>query len=132
MKKFATLILTLLYMSSSTGATFHMHYCMGKLVAVNLWHKNGKKCDKCGAGENSTCRKNCCKDEHKTVKLEKDQKITENAVHFPALAAVASPVPFIEVPQPHTVSLAEKFPISHAPPRSGKVTPQILYCTFLI
>lgn len=132
MKKCFTLIVTLLYLSSSTGATFHMHYCKGKLVEVNLWHKDGKGCSKCGAGENSACGKKCCEDEHKTVKLEKDQKVAENTVHFLTLPLVANPVSFIELSQPQAVIMAEEYPISHAPPQSSNVAPYIFNCTFRI
>jgi len=60
-----------------------MHYCMGKLAEVQLWHNdNTKKCSKCGNEQGKTCSRDCCKDEHKTVKLEKDQEITENATPF--------------------------------------------------
>lgn len=132
MKKVLTLILAILYMSSSTGATFHMHYCVGKLVEVKLWHKDVNKCSKCGNKENKKCGKNCCKDEHKTVKLEKDQKTGENAPRFMQFAALAMPVSYVELPQVYTVSLLEEFPVSKAPPRSSKVHTHILNCTFRI
>lgn len=119
-------------MGSSTGATFHMHYCMGKLVEVKLWHEEAKKCKKCGASQNKVCRKKCCKDEHKTVKLEKDQKVTENAIHFMQLASFATPVSYIDLPQVYAMSPVEEFPISNAPPRSSKVHTHLLNCTFRI
>lgn len=132
MKKVFTLLLAILYMGSSTGATFHMHYCKGKLVEVELWHVATKKCSQCEVKPCKSCVKKCCKDEHKTVKLEKDQKATENAIYFMQLAAVTTPFSFIELPSVPTISLVEEYPISNAPPRSSKVHTHILNCTFRI
>lgn len=132
MKRLLTLILAILYMGSSTGATFHMHYCMGKLVEVNLWHEDDKKCGNCGTEQSSVCSKKCCKDEHKTVKLENDQKATENDINLLQVAAIAAPFPFNDLPGVYTVSLVEKFPTSNAPPRSSKIHTHILNCTFRI
>jgi len=132
MKKALALILALLYVSSSTGATFHMHYCMGKLVEVMLWHGEAKKCSKCVAKPCQACAKKCCRDEHKTVKLEKDQKAVEYAFHFIQVAAVAAPLSFFELPQVYAASLMVEYPTGNAPPRSSKVPPHILHCTLLI
>ncbi|MHA4845176.1 HYC_CC_PP family protein [Flavitalea antarctica] len=77
MKKFLVFILAVLYIGSSTGATIHIHYCMGKLVNMSL-NSESKKCPKCPSKEkSSSCSKECCKDLHKTLKLEKDQKLAE-------------------------------------------------------
>lgn len=132
MKRAITLILAFLYVASSTGATFHMHYCMGKLVEVKLWHAEAKKCSKCGADQSKAYAKKCCKDEHKTVKLEKDQKAAENVFSFMQMAALATPVSFFELPQVHALSIVEEYPFSNAPPRSSKVPPHIFNCIFLI
>lgn len=132
MKKVLALILAFLYVGSSTGATFHMHYCMGKLVEVALWHAEAKKCSKCITKPCPACEKKCCKDAHKTVKLEKDQKAAEYAFPFIQAAALATPVSFFELPPVYTVSLVAEYPTSNAPPRSSKVAPHILNCTFLI
>jgi hypothetical protein len=131
MKKALTFILAILYMSSSTGATFHMHYCMGKLMEVQLWHQE-TACSKCSARQHDTCAKKCCKDEHKTVKLEKDQQATEHIFYFMQLPAVTTPFSFAALPQSHMASLATAYPISHAPPRSSKVPSHILNCIFRI
>ncbi len=134
MKKLLTLIIAVLYVGTSTGATFQMHYCMGKLVGVALWEDAAGKCDKCKAGHHkkATCQKQCCKDAHKTVKLEKDQKVAENALNIAQHMAVAVPVPGIELPRVQVVTVAEELPLSNAPPRSGKVHTYLLNCTFLI
>ncbi len=116
MKKFLTLILAMLYMGTSTGATFHMHYCMEKLVDVSLWHdEETHVCD-------SSCCKNCCKDVHHTVKLEKDQQLTVKtvlamqavsmAVAFPAMSLpvyeISAPAP-LPTPLPPLVQVPRTF-----------------------
>ncbi|NSL90898.1 HYC_CC_PP family protein [Chitinophaga solisilvae] len=132
MKKFIALILAVLYMGSSTGATFHMHYCNGVLMDVQLWHSSGTQCSKCGTTHSKSCAKKCCRDEHKTVKLEKDQKAAENTLHFMQLAVAAVPLPWLELPQADVVRLTAVRPLINAPPRSSKVLTHILHCTFRI
>ncbi|SFW83105.1 HYC_CC_PP family protein [Chitinophaga sancti] len=132
MKKIVSLILAFLYVFSSTGATLHMHYCMGKLVDVKLWHVENKKCSKCVAVASKVCSKKCCKDAHKIVKLEKDQKAAENAFQFIQLDTVISPISLFKFPWRCAYSLAVEYPISNAPPRSSKVPPHILNSIFRI
>jgi hypothetical protein len=142
MKKLLVCILAVLYIGSSTGATVHMHYCMGKLVEMGLWHgKKAKACSKCTAKESNkcaakengkSCKKKCCKDVHKLVKLDKDHKTAESAIQLLALTAVATPVYFYELPQIQIASLTQQYPLTNAPPRSCKVQSYILHCTFRI
>ncbi|MEC5146339.1 hypothetical protein [Chitinophaga sp. 212800010-3] len=139
MQKILALILALLYISSSTGATVHMHYCMGRLVDVNWGHDKGKPaCGKCGTTHDQKkncgkpCKKQCCKDEHKTIKLTKDQKIAENTKHVMQLAAMTLPVAYMELPRVPVKVLAEAFPASNAPPPGSKVHTYILNCIFRI
>lgn len=134
MKKLLVCILAILYIGSSTGATVHMHYCMGKLVEMGLWHgKKAKACSKCTAKEDGkSCKKKCCKDVHKLVKLDKDHKTAESAIQLLALTAVATPVHFYELPQIQIASLTQQYPLTNAPPRSSKVQPYILLCSFRI
>ena len=119
-------------MGTSTGATFHMHYCMGKLIEVGLWHSEEIKCSKCESKPTTACAMKCCKDKHKTVKLEKDQKATENAVHAMQLGVMATPVSFVDIPQANFMSLVAAYPVINAPPRSSKVPTHILNCTYRI
>jgi hypothetical protein len=48
MKKLIVAILSLLYICTSTGATVHMHYCMGKLADWDFGHNTSKTCSGCG------------------------------------------------------------------------------------
>lgn len=125
MKKFLAFILLTLYMSSTTGATFRMHYCMGRLVTVQLTAGEKERCGQCGAVN----KQNCCKSEHKTVKLEKDQQAVAYAAYPLPLAL---PVAFPPLMEPDAVRIQGGMPLSHAPPPVFKVHPNILHCSFRI
>ncbi|MFT3824241.1 MAG: hypothetical protein QM731_09985 [Chitinophagaceae bacterium] len=134
MKKLIVAILALLYISTSAGATVHLHYCMGKLVNWSLWHdKDGDNCGKCGMSKSNKLNKGCCKDEHKLVKLEKDQRVRENIQPFaPLMVAVLPPV-FSPVQNTTLInSTAVSYPVSHAPPGYNGQQTYLLLCTFRI
>ena len=131
MKKIVVAILAILYMSTATGATIHIHYCMGKLVNWSLWHSKEDKCSKCGMKKTDGKDSGCCKDEHKQIKLENDQKISKIAVQFLQLAAFDIQVSFIEIPSHRFASAIEENPVSRAPLRSSDAV-YIRNCSFLI
>ncbi len=126
MKKFLVLVLLTLYMGSATGATLRMHYCKGRLIEVQLTSGADGHCAQCGAA----APMDCCKSEHKTFKLDKDQQTAGNAPWVLPAAVVAIP-PSIMAPSPSPLQGTAPRPISHAPP-PGKVHPYLLYCIFRI
>lgn len=132
MKKFAAVILALLYLSSSTGAMVHMHYCMGKLADWGLGQNKSQTCGSCGMKTSEAKDKGCCKDEHKFVKNNADQKTAEAGIQLIQLIAVDLPPSFFEVTTQDIATVTEKYPISHAPPRNGGVAVYIRNCVFLI
>lgn len=132
MKKVLAVILALVYMSTTTGANIHMHYCMGKLADWGLGHNKSKTCGECGMEKSEEKDNGCCKDEHKFVKNDGDQKIAEAGFQMMQLASAALPVTFFEIPVNNISSVTEENPISHAPPRSSGVAVYILNRTFLI
>ncbi len=132
MKKILAAILAIIYLGTSTGATVHMHYCMGKLADWGLGHNKSKTCGECGMEKSEEKDNGCCKDEHKFVKNDGDQKIAEAGFQMMQLASVALPVSFVEIPDNNFSSVTEENPISHAPPRSTGVAVYILNRTFLI
>ncbi|WP_119080021.1 HYC_CC_PP family protein [Chitinophaga alhagiae] len=127
MKKFLALVLLTLYMGSSTGATFRLHYCKGRLVAVQLAADKTDQCGQCGAIN----QQDCCKSEHKTVKLEKDQQPTAYA-GYAMPVAMALPVTFPPLMEPDTARILAGAPPAHAPPPAPKVHPNVLHCSFRI
>lgn len=132
MKKLVVAILSFLYISTSSGATLQMHYCMDKLVDWSIGHSDEKNtCKNCGMEKDGKGKNSCCKDEQKQLKIDKDQKAT--AV-FQLTLSLATPLPalypvynFVRI-----TSVTEKFPLSNAPPRSPQPSVYIRNCTFRI
>ncbi len=132
MKKLITAILAVLYLGTSTGATVHMHYCMGKLADWGLGHNKSKTCGNCGMEKSEEKDNGCCKDEHKFVKNDTDQKTAEAGIQIAHLLGAALPVVFFEISSNDFPSVTEENPISHAPPRCCGVAVYVRNCTFLI
>lgn len=130
MKRLLVTILAILYLGTSTGATLHLHYCMGKLVDMKLWQSGKERCGNCGMKKSKFCTKKCCKDEFKVIKLDKDhKKAAENIVQLAQEDAVV-PALFTEFPKFHAVSVLYELPVGHAPPL--KLSIHILNCNFRI
>lgn len=131
MKKFLVAILAFTYLSTATGATVHLHYCMGKLVSWALWHndKESKNCSKCGM--NKAAKNGCCKDEHKIIKIDKDQKLSESSFKTFQLIDAVQPL-FTGVTHIFIPTISEENPVSNAPPESKQVAIYIRNCVFRI
>jgi len=133
MKKFIVAILAMSYLSSSIGATIHLHYCMGKLVewSFSFNKKDNEKCSKCGMKKNQS-KTGCCKDEHRQLKIEKDQKISQSLSHLnkalPEITSVSIPVYSFSLPNCST----QEYPKNNAPPRSWNGSLHIINCVFRI
>ena len=132
MKKFFTAILAVLYLVTSSGATIHIHYCMGKLADWGLSKNNSKTCPECGMEKTEKSDNGCCKDEHKFVKDDSAQKLTESNLQMLQLFSVAIPATFIELPALDIQSITEENPVNHAPPRTHGVAIYIRNCIFLM
>jgi hypothetical protein len=98
-KKAFLVILSLVYMVSTMGTTIHLHYCMGKVVNWGLTSSTSLKCDNCGMEKSSG--NNCCHDQEKTIKIEKDQKNASGGVNL-----VKVPLLSIESVPPGTLLFA--------------------------
>ncbi len=132
MKKLLVAILALVYISTSIGATVHVHYCMGKLAEWGLGHKETTSCGKCGMKQSQKKDNGCCKDENKFIKNNADQKGGEAVFQMPQLLAIALPVTIFELPVADISAVTEENPISHAPPQDSGVAVYIRNCFFLI
>lgn len=128
MKKVIVFILAAFYLCSSTGATVHLHYCMGKVVSWSLEDKSGDECGKCGMEKDG----GCCKDESKFVKNNLDQKTTESAIQLLQITTFAAPIDFVNEQGFYSFSLIESYPISHAPPLKTGVDILLHNCVFRI
>ncbi len=132
MKKLAAAILAIIYISTSSGAAIHLHYCMGKLVKTELGDSKEDKCDNCGMKSTDLENSGCCKDEYRQIKIENDQKITEPTLQMIHSAAVEMPASFIEIFFYDFSSCTEKNIFSHALLRSDSVAIYVRNCVFLI
>jgi len=129
MRKAIVTIVALVYISTSTGAMLHMHYCMGELANWGLGHNESKTCSKCGMEEKEN---GCCKDEHRFIKNNTDQKTAETGIQLIRVLAVALPVSIIEIPSNDFSAITGGNPTSHSPPRSGTIAIYIRGCVFRI
>jgi hypothetical protein len=132
MKKFIVVILAFLYICTSTGATVHMHYCMGKLAGWDLEQKDAKACSKCGMEESGKKDNGCCKDKHTFIKSTIDQKVTESALQVMQLMAVALPVSFIEIPINNFPTVTEEKLVNRTPPLHHGTPIYIFDCIYRI
>ena len=132
MKRLLVFILALIYLVTTTGATMHMHFCMGKLANWSLWSKDhGPTCGKCGM-EKTEQSNGCCSDEAKWVKIEDEQKAAVAAYDFsPILDAEPVHFPGFEH-QTFFLESADLLPQSHAPPDFSSIAIYKRNCVFRI
>lgn len=138
MKKFAITILALVYLTTSMGATVHLHYCMGKLFSWSLADTDNKTCGQCGMPKSGTgkhcvaIKGGCCKDTHTIVKLDKDQKATESAYQLFTLSFDSIADNLVNLPDNYVVSYIVGYPTTNAPPDPDKVPLFLRNCNFRI
>jgi hypothetical protein len=138
MKKAFATILAVIYLSTSMGATVHLHYCMGKLFSWSLAEKDSKNCGQCGMpkgnldGHCKAVKGDCCKDKHTHIQLDKDQKTTEAAYQFLDIPFIAITGTTANLPSLYIVSYIAGYPTANAPPEPDKVPVFIRNCTFRI
>jgi len=97
-----------------------------------LGHNRSKTCGNCGMEKSEEKDNGCCKDEHKFVKNDNDQKTAEALVITFASQVIDLPIEYFSVLDIPVSSVTEKHPVSHAPPRSNGVAVYIRNCSFLI
>ncbi len=140
MKRIFTAILAVFYITTSTGATVHFHYCMDRLVSWGLTKGTADKrqCPSCTLPRTSYEKycvkenKDCCKDYQKLVKLGGDQDDVQRAVFFPSIPAAAIIYPIAEATFAHASPSSKRFPAIHAPPGAGHTSLYIIFCNFRI
>ena len=132
MRKFFISILALVYITSSIGATIHLHYCMGKLANWDIGQNISKTCAKCGMKKTDNENNGCCKDEKKFVKIITDQKIDETAFQLMHSFSVLLPINSIELPSINFTSVIIANNFGHASLPDDSVAVYIRNCVFLI
>ena len=130
MKKLIVFILSVVYLTTSIGATFHFHYCMDRLVSWGLDFREDSPCSYCGMEKEES--KGCCKDEHTQIKIKGDQKITNTYSDI-----LSNPVQILMVRADHYQFLSPSilpvaYPESHAPPDLFEIAIYLSNCVFRI
>jgi len=131
MKRITFFILAFLYISTNTGVTINMHYCMGELVNWEFSHKKDQNCANCGMkGSESD---GCCNDQQKLLKLDTVQKIADAAFELPHLISFPALVqPSIELGFSLVPTLIDEHPANNVQPRSSGIAVYLRNRTFLI
>lgn len=122
MKRILVTILSVLYMISATGATVHIHYCMGEFMDAGFSHDAEGNCAKCGMKKSIS--KGCCKDEQKTIKASDHQttKVSFDLAYYPATLPL--PVHYTAVYNLHyAYSRTTNIDRAHAPPSLWRTCP---------
>ncbi len=80
MKRIIAVFIAFMYLSTSTGATIHMHFCMGKVISWSLIEGKNSHCPKCGMvtgnsrNAGTVSAENCCHEETTQLRSGIDQK----------------------------------------------------------
>jgi len=137
MKKVLATILAIIYLSTSMGATIHLHYCMGKLVAWGLLDHSAKNCTSCGmqnmpAEGSKVCKKDCCRDEHRQIKTDKDQKLDQSSLEFAKIIPSVAILSFNTWTDPFIASPVRTLPPVKGPPLITGIPVFLRNCNFRI
>ena len=138
MKKTLATILAIIYVSTSMGATMHLHYCMGKLVEWGLIDHSGKDCAFCGMptmrpAEGCAVGSNdCCHDEYRQLKTDKDQKLSQNSIEFVKFISSETVLPYNTWTNPFVTSSILVLPVIKGPPLYRDIPVFLRNCNFRI
>jgi len=138
MKKVLVSILAIIYLSTSMGATVHLHYCMGRLVSWGLADRSGNSCDFCGmrkmdaSGACIVGMKNCCHEESKQIRNDKDQKTGQAFFRVMKLMPVVADLALPAWVDPIVPSPVLSRPVPHGPPSVAPIPVFLRNCNFRI
>jgi hypothetical protein len=131
MKKLLITLLAVFYLSVSSGATVHFHYCMGELIEWGLTSDNSEKSSDCSnCGMKKGISEDCCKDQKQEYKLKESQKAPLSI--FQPLVFALAPVAYPDFTQILSGSPLDLIPVSNAPPGPLKIAVFIRNCNFRI
>lgn len=110
LRKFTHIVLTMFLMVATTGVTFSMHYCGGKLKSVSINYESKSCCDmKGGCCHNESIHFEVKEDFVSPVYVEND-KVVELDILFPILFVLDFEL------LPEVEKTFETFPDTSAPP----------------
>ncbi len=138
MKKTLAAILAIIYLSTSMGATIHLHYCMGKLVEWGLIDRSGKDCAFCGmpamrSADGCVVGSNdCCRDEYRQIKTDKDQKFVQSSIELVKIAPSEAILSDNLWTDPFITSSVLALPVVKGPPLISDIPVFLRNCNFRI
>ena len=132
MKKLLAISFALLYLVSSAGATINLHFCMGELADWTVGKEVSKICGGCGMEKAQEQDNGCCSDEQRFIRNSSDQKAIDINLQLLTWQQEAPVALQFSYTFPKVAADATEFPLSHAPPRSGRVASYIRFCSILI
>ncbi len=130
MKRFVITVLAVFYLGVSSGATVHIHYCMGELIDWSLSSDETEKCGNCGMDKSNSDK--CCKYLQHKFKVKDSLTASKAGYHFSLLG--------IEIPSKNLAEIDElplssldKVNVFNVALNRTQATPAfILYCNFRI
>lgn len=132
MKRILLTFLAFFYFGVSSGATVHLHYCMGELVNWSLLKSEEGKCEFCGMTKNAAKKSSCCKDDVKQAKIDQSKKSNQLVYVFKQVPAVIQ-VTFKSYVNQLALSAQQTATVfSNAPPERLSVPFFIKNCTYRI
>lgn len=127
MRRVFVSLLAILYLAMTGGVTLCAHYCMGEQQGTELamFSDEEHACGKCGMTK--TAKGNdCCKDEHKVVKLEQQHVPGSDIAvpHFAGFIALPVTLQAWEASRPFIAHSGHFTAMSNGPPiQRGWTTP---------
>jgi hypothetical protein len=131
-KKLVTIFIALIYLGTTTGATFYKHYCMGEVAGWGMGYEQSAECDNCGMANSNQSENGCCKDEQKFIKNDSDQRSAVNNIDFKSINPLACLFPISGMHECKITAAQRPASLYHSPPviiTEGKF---LLYCVFRI
>ena len=129
MQKILSILLALIYLSTSSGLALQVHYCMDEISGISFAAKDENSCGKCGMEKNSNT---CCKDETKFVKLDDAHKLLAPAyLQHPAVALV-NPSEYFDQSFGYSNLNDPAVFNAHAPPLTSNRSLNLLHCVFRV
>ena len=129
MKQILSIVLAVIYLSTSSGLALQVHYCMDEVSGVSLAADDENSCGKCGMEKTSS---NCCKDETRFVKLDDAHKLLPSSyLQHPSVATVKSSeyfdqsIAYSDVIDPSVIN-------ANAPPVKTNRPLNLMHCVFRV
>lgn len=129
MKKFLAILLIMVYGSASSGATIHLHYCMGKFARFGLSTEKKETCHQCGMNKGNN---DCCKDVKKTFKTLKDYNSPGLSITFAKQASPAIATTWATLRPDLFPTNDHQTVFAHGPPDVIPIPLYTLHCHFRI